>query len=113
MNELERCQRADQFGMEMFEHLSQMIDYGYERPALKAASDLIWNMVTSVYDRGDEVYKDKAYRTIAAKHLEDLQYHADLGDDINDETYSPSDKRHWAAAIYCKAEALMRGPDDE
>jgi len=113
MNELERCQRADKFGMEMFEHLSQMIDYGYERPALKAASDLIWNMVTSVYDRGDEVYKDKAYLMIARKQLDDLQYHADLGDDINDEIYWPSDKRHWAAAIYCKAEALMRGPDDE
>jgi len=113
MNELERCQRADKLGMEMFEHLSQMIDYGYERPALKAASDLIWHMVTSVYDRGDEVYKDKAYRTIAAKHLEDLQYHADLRYDINEKTYSPSDKRYWAAAISCKAEALMRGPDDE
>jgi hypothetical protein len=50
---------------------------------------------------------------IARKQLDDLQYPADLGDDINDEIYWPSDKRHWAAAIYCKAEALMRGPDDE
>ena len=113
MNELERCQRADQLGMEILEHLCQMIDYGYEWRALKAASDLIWNMITSIYDRGDEVYKDKAYRMIARKQLDDLQYHADLGDDINEKTYSPSDRRHWAAAIYCKAEALMRRPDDE